>query len=248
MKKKQQIDLLKFCRYYKGEKDCPPEKEKDWKQYRFWRMEQEWDLHGINRQYSVSWFVKFFPDTAYIFNEVAEDLPEEIKDGIATYALCCLNLNPHADELEILTSYFGLPYKSTHGSVPEPEETKPEPIQEDRVIEARFEAGIDRTEDYPKLCRYYHGEDECPDNLEGIQTTFWGLERAWIKSAKDIRWEDSIITEFLIDFPDGFKDLEIPLGLKAIISDQYQHWCSEKDGVEDYLISYLKNTPKNRKS
>ena len=246
MKKKQQIDLLKYCRYYKGEKDCPPEIQKDWKQYRFWRMEQEWDLHGINRQYTVSRFVKFFPDTAYIFNEVAEGLPEEIKDGIATYALCCLNLNHHADELEILTSYFGLPYKRYNGSEPEPKsEEEPEPIQEDENIEAGLEEEIDKMEDYLKLCRYYHGEDECPDNLEGIQTTFWSMEQAWIKSAKNTDWEDSIIAEFLIDFPDGFKDLDIPLGLKAIISDQYQHWCSGKDGVEDYLISYLKNAPKN---
>ena len=247
MKKIKQIDLLKFCRYYKGEKDCPPEIQENWKQYRFWRMEQEWDLHGINRQYSVSRCIAFWPDTAYIFEEVAKELPEEIKDGLATYVICGVNLNPYFDEHEFLCSYFGLPYKDPREPDSE-EEPEPEPIHEDRVIEARFELGIDRAEDYLQLCRYYHGEDECPDNLEGIQTTFWGLERAWIKSADDTRWEDSIITEFLIDFPDGFKDLEIPLGLKAIISDQYQHWCSGKDGVKDYLISYLKNAPKNRKA
>ena len=208
-------------------------------------MEQEWDLHGINRQYTVCKFVKFFPDTAYIFNEVAEALPEEIKDGIATYALCCLNLNHHADELEILTSYFGLPYKRYNGSEPEPESKEElEPAQEDEDIEAGLEEGIDKTEDYLKLCRYYHGEEECPDNLEDNQTTFGSMEQAWIKSAKNTDWEDSVIAEFLLDFPDGFKDIDIPLGLKAIISDQYQHWCSGKDGVEDYLISYLRNAPK----
>jgi len=247
MKKKQQIDLLKFCRYYKGEKDCPPEIQDNWKHDCFWRMEERWVNYGIDRQFTMSQCIEFWPETAHIFMEVAKGLPKAVKDGLASYIICAKNLNPYVEALEFLCSYFGLPYKDPREPDSE-EEPEPEPIHEDRVIEARFELGIDRTEDYLQLCRYYHGEDECPDNLEGIQTTFWGLERAWIKSANDTRWEDSIITEFLIDFPDGFKDLEIPLGLKAIISDQYQHWCSGKDGVEDYLISYLKNAPKNRKA
>ena len=246
MKKKQQIDLLKYCRYYKGEKDCPPEIQEDWKHECFWRMEERWVSYGIDRQFTMSQCIEFWPETAHIFKEVAKGLPKAIKDGLASYIICAKNLNPYVEALEFLCSYFGFPYKSSHGSAPEPEdEEEPESTQEDEDIDAGLEEEIDRTEEYLKLCRYYHGEDECPDNLEGIQTTFWSMEQAWIKSAKNTDWEDSIIAEFLIDFPDGFKDLDIPLGLKAIISDQYQHWCSGKDGVEDYLISYLKNAPKN---
>lgn len=246
MKKKQQIDLLKYCRYYKGEKDCPPEIQEDWKHECFWRMEERWVSYGIDRQFTMSQCIEFWPETEHIFKEVAKGLPKAIKDGLASYIICAKNLNPYVEALEFLCSYFGLPYKNSHGSAPEPEdEEEPESTQEDEDIDASLEEEIDRTEEYLKLCRYYNGEDECPDNLEDVQTTFWSVEQAWIKSAKNTDWEDSIIAEFLIDFPDGFKDLDIPLGLKAIISDQYQHWCSGKDGVEDYLISYLKNAPKN---
>lgn len=89
-------------------------------------------------------------------------------------------------------------------------------------------------------CRYYKGERKCP--FQGTKEMLWGWEKAWIKM---IQSEDEKDSEFLSKALEdyilaGLSDFEkyddIPLTLKAILYNRFDHW----NGGGGFKLFYLR--------
>ncbi|MCM1168312.1 MAG: hypothetical protein NC324_00055 [Bacteroides sp.] len=102
-------------------------------------------------------------------------------------------------------------------------------------------------EDLIKCCRYYKDEKENPFN-GGDEERFWFYESIWVEHTllQDGFFDycvDDYVADGLIDFN---KDDGVPLTLKAVIYNRYQHWLGgygleiDRNGFKEfYGKSYL---------
>ncbi len=92
-----------------------------------------------------------------------------------------------------------------------------------------------------KNCLYYNGEEECPYDARTIQSTFWRIEKIWDVIVRDDEIEKSNKeAEFLYDFPAAIPTIKsVPLSLKATLYNQFCRFGGDKEGFEDYLVTYL---------
>ena len=118
-------EMMKFCRYYKGE-DENPFRSSDGPKYAvaFWRLECAW-VNGYQPQYTMALFKKYWPLSKPIFDTAGKGLPKSLKDSIASDIICGVNLMAELDPIEVLSAYFGLPCEDP--SMVKEEETKKEP-------------------------------------------------------------------------------------------------------------------------
>ncbi len=231
--------MISLCRYYHGEKDCPFANTD--KSYDMWHIERGWvDMaeNGDKPTFSQSQCEEYWPDTAALFKSKASGLPQSFRDLIADWVIRGINMNAYLDPVELLKDYFGIPYVQRNPLKPK------EPGTDDNAYSFMFNDGS-FSDSYRKLCRYYHGEKECPYPLNSIQHTFWGIEHHWIEHIADDETKDGeLLTAFLLDFPDGFAYIEeVNDSLKALLWDRYHHWGGDKDGFYNYLMSFIENAP-----
>lgn len=95
-----------------------------------------------------------------------------------------------------------------------------------------------------KQCRYYKGEAENPfDGQENNDALFWFYEQRWveltIQQDSYLQWmSDEYARRGLADF-----HAEIPIGLRAILYNRYNHWtCGGDDNFKNWFEQdYLKD-------
>lgn len=237
-------ELLALCRYYKGERECPP--GKDWAMFeRFWHLERRYvenayfvrgnyfgEFYDERRKFwetkGLEMCLDSFPDVRSFIDSDSFSVTQ--KGMLAFMVIMAVENNPMGGPNFILN--YG---RST-----------PVPQEEDPGIRY-FDPDAPASKAYSEMCRYFHGEEESPFDAGSIQGTFWDLERAWIKRVADDEQKDvNLLTAFALDFPDGLRHIEgIPNSLKAFIWDQYEHWYGygSKGDFQNYLFSYLENAP-----
>lgn len=92
-----------------------------------------------------------------------------------------------------------------------------------------------------KYCRYYHEEEECPFSYAEAASMFWSIEEGWIKlctgKGSELR-ANNYAAEFIAEFPDGIPGIDIPIGLKAAMYNQFMHYNNNKSGYVDFLLAY----------
>lgn len=98
-------------------------------------------------------------------------------------------------------------------------------------------------EDAIKQCKYYKGQKKCPANT---QPMFWNYERVWVEWTLESEDEKKLGAIELKGMLKRYKDVHlehfqeddgVPITLKALLFNRYEHW-NEGDGFEDW---YLKN-------
>lgn len=77
-------------------------------------------------------------------------------------------------------------------------------------------------------CRYYNGEDEVPDSLPAGKEIFWDYERVWtewiLEGCDRLQINIDHYTE-VYDLPNLLPEGDgMPLGLKALLFNRYDHW------------------------
>jgi len=92
------------------------------------------------------------------------------------------------------------------------------------------------------VCRFWHGEEQCEGNL-----AFY--ERKWVYLIEeDPEYMEYLVTGYIQRGLELFSlDDGVPLGLKAMLFNRYEHWSSGYGDVVDrfknwYLSEYLKTT------
>lgn len=77
-----------------------------------------------------------------------------------------------------------------------------------------------KREDAIKLCRYYHGEKECPLK-DDTEVTLWSIERMWVDNTiteNDTSFFSEILTDYLnVGLKDFHKFDDVPVTLKAFL-------------------------------
>ena len=97
-----------------------------------------------------------------------------------------------------------------------------------------------KKEDYIKQCKYFKGEEINP--LEGTdKSMLWFYEQKWCEFAiEDPAYLDGCVEEYkryeLSDFSN--KD-NIPISLKALLFNRYQHWGGGYNAESD-RIGFIK--------
>lgn len=107
--------------------------------------------------------------------------------------------------------------------------------------------------DLIKHCRYYKGEEHCPSEAIGL---FWDYERLWVEwffeaqenencdAAKRL---DNMMREY---FKAGYKDFSlydgVPVSLKALLFNRFEHW-NQSDGFKEwYMEKYISGSERKR--
>lgn len=100
-----------------------------------------------------------------------------------------------------------------------------------------------------RLCRYYRGEDDCP---QGVSKLIWGYEKTWVEfniraskfaSGADAAYLKSIEGEYN---DSGLRYFEMmddtPASLKALLFNRFCHWDSGsmRHSVEPFKKWYLR--------
>lgn len=103
-------------------------------------------------------------------------------------------------------------------------------------------------EEYIALCRYYRGEERCPD---ADLNPFWNIEKLWVErhfseeGLKLIRWAIKDYKSQGLEF--FMADDGTPLALKAVLLAMYQGftWGTPESFKSWYLYGYLQIRPQN---
>lgn len=97
--------------------------------------------------------------------------------------------------------------------------------------------------DLIEYCRYYKGEEECPENISKDRNgSLWFYEKVWAtaESHRDENCDDILeyIHYGLKDFND---DDGVPITLKALLFNRYCHWSGGYgNDAEDFKEWYKK--------
>lgn len=103
--------------------------------------------------------------------------------------------------------------------------------------------------DLIKQCRYYKGEQECPQNITDIQMEIiWYYEQLWVEREELRNETESYIIEYNYA---GLKDFNTddgtPITLKALLYNRHNHWSGSFEKGQDvinfknwYLNTYIK--------
>lgn len=94
-----------------------------------------------------------------------------------------------------------------------------------------------------ELCRYYKGEEECPYDYSLPEANYWSLEESWVKLTCTTPEEKSgEILEFITYFPDELSHIDVPLGLKGTMFNQYLHFDGDPKSFPNFLLAYLNHS------
>lgn len=107
-------------------------------------------------------------------------------------------------------------------------------------------------DDLLKYCRYYKGEEECPEeNTKNNNSYLWYYEKMWVENPafRDESFDPDNINFYeyknagLIDF--NLND-NVPVTLKALLFNRYGHWSGGYENIPEgfkkwYNEFYLKN-------
>lgn len=210
-------DKLKFCRYYKGEEECPFKESEEPNKTTFWYYEKQYFFE----EYRVPNGAKYWQDdikgTAASYPDVApfllySNLPRETK-GLIAYM---------REDLGHMNPLHG--YLCVRHYIPE-EEAAPmyERQRKDIIL---------------KDCKFYKGEESNP--LKGAVSTYWDMEAIYVKLVIDdeMRREEYGLN-MSMRYPDRLEWIKIPFYLKATMYDQYYHWTGGDDGFIPWLKDYL---------
>jgi len=98
--------------------------------------------------------------------------------------------------------------------------------------------------DLIKNCRYYRGEEHCPSEAIGL---FWDYERLWVEWVLEAQENencdaakrlDNMTREYL---KAGYKDFSlydgVPVSLKALLFNRFEHW-NQSDGFKEFYLKY----------
>lgn len=88
------------------------------------------------------------------------------------------------------------------------------------------------------FCRYYKGEKENP--YDGTKGCLWEYERVWINHYinEDIDYSYRLMTEYLDAGLSDFNNKDgVPITLKALLFNRYEHW-NQCGGFEEWYNKY----------
>lgn len=90
-----------------------------------------------------------------------------------------------------------------------------------------------KRQDLINLCRYYNGEDECPEYLNRNEKIFWEYEKKWVEANLNKDW--GMLKKYLVEYiAYGHGDFEsddgVPSTLKAFL---FNRWCKRGGDVSD---------------
>lgn len=103
-------------------------------------------------------------------------------------------------------------------------------------------------EDLIKYCRYYKGEEFCPEDISKDENeSLWYYEQLWVKR-DELRDEKGYNTTGYIDY--GLKDINdddgVPITLKALLFNRYCHWSggygNDVEGFKKWYKKYYLNS------
>ena len=103
-------------------------------------------------------------------------------------------------------------------------------------------------EDLIKYCRYYKGEEFCPEDISKDENeSLWYYEQLWVKR-DELRDEKGYNTTGYIDY--GLKDFNaddgVPITLKALLFNRYCHWSggygNDVEGFKKWYKKYYLNS------
>ena len=86
------------------------------------------------------------------------------------------------------------------------------------------QAKMNDAKNYIQYCRYYHGEENCPESIEQLPAgkALWFYEKRWVEfnmEGEDLHWElDEFNAYGMSDFS---TDDGVPVSLKAILFNRY---------------------------
>ena len=99
-----------------------------------------------------------------------------------------------------------------------------------------------------KQCRYYHGEDKCPESLKALKhgELIWFYEMKWVQFLLQGDSLDWALDEYNAFGMSGFSLNDgVPISLKAILFNRYYHGEHIEFGGASfrqwYLQTYLQN-------
>lgn len=98
-----------------------------------------------------------------------------------------------------------------------------------------------------RYCRYYKGEDKCPFPPDGIDATYWDLERSWINIVNpDVAMHENMIFEFTMDFPSNLPYIDAPTSLKAFMYSRYYQFHGDKIDFENFIKTYVNRVDRKK--
>lgn len=221
-------DKLKFCRYYKGEEECP-----------FKTSYGDSDEHPTNREKAAYWYWereyftfprlqtknRAFFETKERWEQTAHDFPQ-----YAAY----MNSNLLPKKTKGLISYAlwllsGWSPMSIDDFLYYPTE------EEKNIITTWWQR-----EQWIRQCKVYRGEMENPyygkDRPENL---YWTMEDIYVNHVMvNEAFQQNYGNTFLFDFPDCCEDVKIPFYLKATIYELYYKMCGSGTGFREYLRQY----------
>lgn len=97
--------------------------------------------------------------------------------------------------------------------------------------------------DLIKHCRYYKGEDDCPEDISKVGNgLLWEYEQFWV-IRDEFRDEKGYNTTGYIYY--GLKDFNaddgVPITLKALLFNRYCHWCGGYGNDAEEFKEWYKN-------
>ena len=106
-------------------------------------------------------------------------------------------------------------------------------------------------EDLIQYCRYYKGEEECPESYNGTDfDNVWFYEKVWANSETDRDEKGCNTTEYITYGMKEFNaDDGVPITLKALLFNRYCHWLGgygKESDTEGFKKWYLKLYPASK--
>ena len=105
------------------------------------------------------------------------------------------------------------------------------------------QAKMNDAEKYIQDCRYYHGEETCPEGIKQLPAgeALWFYEMKWVEfnlNGDDFHWElDEYNAYGMSDFS---TEDRVPVSLKAILFNRYYKDGFMERGGEHFRQWYLK--------
>ena len=207
--------LILACRYYNGEDDNPFVHEMEEQgesdelndEITAWNYECYW----VNEKHSGNDFKGYLEDFAHAFSEFkADDTPTDLIAVLWNRYQQWVSDGP-----EGFTEWYSRRYQSRE-------------TNRQRRAKERRKILIPR-------CRYYRGEEECPEH-SGMYSMFWDYEKLWVEA---LAYSFKRGEEWRKDFEQAHawllaKQYEIPATLVGLLYNRYMHWGSGHETTLDF--------------
>lgn len=96
-----------------------------------------------------------------------------------------------------------------------------------------------------QFCRYYKGEENCPKDTNA---SFWDYEKYWVsisESPKENSDNFNVVSNWIDEYLHAGLGLfcnndGVPITLKALLLNRYEHWQQTYDGFKDWYMNTYK--------